>query len=64
MRIPRSFTRAQLNDVSTTVHQNAFRLPHYGGTIVKESETPVATQHEPTYWEQFTGWFRGLKFER
>ena len=64
MRIPRSFTRAQLNDIPTTTHQNALRLPHYGGTIVKPNETPIVTEQQPTYWDKFMGWFRGLRFER
>lgn len=63
MRIPRSFTRAQLNDTATVTHQNAFRLPHYG-SLAKASETPIVAGQEPTYWDKFVGWFRTLKFER
>jgi len=66
MHIPRSFTRAQLNDIPTVTHQNSFRLPSYGGKG-PQNKGPIIAKPEgvpPTTWEQFTAWLRGLNWTR
>ncbi len=67
MHIPRSFTRAQLNDIPTVIHQNSFRLPSYGGHA-NVNKGPIVAKPEgqpsPTTWQQFTTWLRGLNWTR